>query len=483
MNPAPEMLKLIAPIRMLFSLDSSLIAAQPLEYNNFLRRLHAAFEEPGHPLKSRIHSGLEVEVNLPFRQTGTKVKSRYSSLDDAGSLYVSPRVMTVRFTPQELRQVEQMTRDAMTEADRAVAPFSRLFRPDVRTLSISFHDNSIAILSLDLPMNRAKVGGGEHEWDKLDKWTTHLINEIVFALYPGYLFPLLRAVTAFCHESGPRFVLEIMQYMIFLDLIGDPLKPYSDLEQRFMLMWVNRTLVCGQDYPVNHWTRGIFRKSGIIRLPNADVHLNWGNNLVLIHDLAKDPQLGTLWEDMQSAQYYYAAMDAVSINLVKYIGITFNRQTSQTLRRLSQVMEIIVNSVTILQVRYKDISMELQGQAREVFNHLQHEWNFETMVANVQSKLDLCKGNLTNLNQETANRNQGRTEIVLTGLAGLSILNLMVELSAYASQVPPENRGMVGDFPGFMTLGFTVPHNVLGWIGIALALAVVVFTGVNRRWG
>src|SRR5262249_27297612 len=151
---------------------------------------------------------------------------------------------------------------------------------------------------------------------------------------------------------------------------------------------------------------------GIIHIKDAQLHLNWGNNLIILPKGMDKDRLSGLWDGMLSAQYYYAAMDAVSINLVKYIATTFNRQSSKELRRLSNDMEIIVNSVIILQVRYKDISMEVQGVARDIFTHLEKEWNFRMLADNMKTKLDLCKSNVNALNQETNSRNQERAEIV-----------------------------------------------------------------------
>jgi hypothetical protein len=218
-----------------------------------------------------------------------------------------------------------------------------------------------------------------------------------------------------------------------------------------------------------------------VKIREAEVHLNSGNSIIVMPPDMDKRALAQLWDIMLSVQYYYAAMDVVNINLIKYIGTTFNKQTSKNLRRLSRQMETIINRITILQVRYQDFSMELQGIPKKIFQILQKEWDFGVLVGNVHKKLELCKSNITVLNQETNTRNQGRTEIVLTSLTGMGILNLFVELGNYATQLPPERMNMVGKIPGFMDLGFVMSGNALSWIGIIIAIAVVVFTIVNRR--
>jgi hypothetical protein len=247
-----------------------------------------------------------------------------------------------------------------------------------------------------------------------------------------------------------------------------------------MLMWVNRTLIYEEDYPVNDWIHAGIRQKDIIRLSDAQLHLNWGNNLVVVEKGMNLQRLGPLWEGMLSAQYYYAVMDAVSTNLIKYVGMTFVRLNSKTLRRLSGDREILVSAVNILQVRYKDISMEVQGLARDIFHHLEREWNFSTLIDNVQMKIDLCKVKITNLNNETVNRNAARTEFVLTALAGMSVLNLAVDLASYATQLTPDYAYLTGHF-GLMSLARAVSSDTLGWFGLAGAMMVFLFAVFNRR--
>jgi hypothetical protein len=474
------MLKLIAPFRVLFNLDSSLIVAQPSGFTEFLKQIREALSKPDSALVSRLNPALDITVNLPTVAASSGVESRYSSLDSTGSFYVSPRVFSLRFKDSEISRIMTLMQEAAIAADKTVAPYSQLFTPDVHSLCIDFYDNTIAILTLDLPMNMKHFQPGMHAWDNLDQWTTRFLHYLLTDLYPRYIYPMLRVLTQFSGEVGAQYVKEPRHYKVFVDMIGEADNLRPDLDRHFMLMWVNRTLLYSGDYPANDWIRATTREAEIIRIGDAALHLNWGNNQVRLEDGMNLKRLSPLWEGMLSAQYYYAVMDAVSTNLIKYVGMTFVRLNSKSLRRLSSDMEILVSAVNILQVRYKDISMEVQGLARDIFHHLEREWNFSTLTDNVQMKIDLCKVKITSLNSETVNRNAARTEFVLTALAGISVVNLAVDLASFATQLTPEYANMVGKF-GLMSFARSISSDTLGWAGISGAILVLLFAFMNRR--
>ena len=104
------------------------------------------------------------------------------------------------------------------------------------------------------------------------------------------------------------------------------------------------------------------------------------------------------------------------------------------------------------------------------------------MTDNMQSKLELCRTNIHTLSVEMQRRNQGRIETVLTGVAGVTIVSVFVDVASYAGQLPQDRRMMVGDIPGIMDLGFQLSGNTLAWIGVLLAVGVLTFT-IRHRSG
>jgi hypothetical protein len=232
-------------------------------------------------------------------------------------------------------------------------------------------------------------------------------------------------------------------------------------------MWVNRTLICKKGQAIEGWS--LASQENTIEIDKALVHLGWGNSVV---ETTKDEphQLLPLWRGMHLAQYYYATMDVLSSNLTRFMAITYTSKDNQALKEISREMELVVSSVTILQIKYEDLHMELQGHIRTVFVRLEKEWDFKTIFANVQHKVNVCKANTTQLNQVINHRNQARANMVLTSLTGVGIVNLMVGIAAYAQRIRADPATDVKDIPGIMDIALGVSANMLIWIGIAIAV-------------
>jgi len=470
------MLKLITPFRVLFNLDSSKIAARPAVFMEFLHKVQDALENPASTLARTLNPALQVMVNLPPKA------EENDNARDHGRFLLSPHLFTLRFLKTHQAEIAAIYHRAAAQADSRTAAYSAMLRPDMDSLKIRLNDNTIAILFLDLHLEREQMVTGEEGWKQLNQWVEILIKSMLRELYPLMIFPLLKGLNAFSNATKDYFVYDVSEYKIFFVLVGDPANPYPDLHTRFIAMQTNITLCYPGDYAQNQWITGITAHGTCVRLKGMEVYVNDENNLVVLPHAANQEVLEIFWEIISSASYYYIAMNVININLIRYIGITSDKHTTKGLRIISRDMEQIINSVTILKVRYTDLAGELTGVARKLFVALQKEWDFRNITENMQSKLELCRTNIKTLSVETQRRNQGRIETVLTGVAGMSILSVFIELGSYATQMPPENRAMVGNYPGFMSLGFEYSGNTLGWIGIAMAVAVLLFT-IRHRSG
>ncbi|HEU5047853.1 MAG TPA: hypothetical protein VFT64_08425 [Rickettsiales bacterium] len=472
------MLKLIAPFRAYFNLDSSQVATDPDGFMDYLAHLRTELSAPASSISKKLSPALEMDVNVPPRLEKDEVEARYVDANKNGSLFLFQRIFTLRFKSAAFPELQNILRDACTAADDKVIRYSDSFLPDAQSLRIDFYDNTVAILTLDLHLDKAHIGQSDSAWDKLDKWTTAFTYNLLERLYQKHIFPLLLGLSKMPDRHGQYWVEDIEAYNIFRDLASHRRNPYYNLDLCFRLMWVNRTLFYSNDYPMNAWIRPLLHphNNESIRIDGAEIHLNSGNNVIMISKDLEDKQLENLWDVMLSAQYYYAAMDIVNVNLIKYLGTVFNRQSDASLHMLSEDMENIINLVTILQVHYNDMMVDLQGVSQKLFHAIQKEWKFENLVRNVDRKLGLCKANITMLSQQTNERNQWRTEIVLKALAGTNLIYLFLAVSGYASQWPRDHMDMVGKFPGFLDLGFIFSGNALTWAGIIITGLLILYT-------
>src|ERR1700733_11893209 len=128
------MLKLIAPFRALFSLDSSLIAANPSYFTEFLRLTSRELENPDSTLRKKIHPSLDIEVNIPVEARDAERGSRYKSLNTHGSHYLGPRIFPIRFKYTETNDIERMYNKAVLMADETTSKYSKHFYPDIGSI-------------------------------------------------------------------------------------------------------------------------------------------------------------------------------------------------------------------------------------------------------------------------------------------------------------------------------------------------------------
>lgn len=480
------MLKLITPFRVLFNLDSSKIAAQPTLFTEFLRKTQEALDNPDSTLSRKLHPGLKVEAKLPPAAKPTtatgKAAQDSSNAKDHGRFFLSPHVLTLSFKENYQPELQKIYTEASADADETVGvAYAKMFRPALEGLKIKLNDNTVAIMLLDLHLPSGVPDEAE-SWSHLNEWVAVLVKSMLTVLYPQMIFPLLKGMNEFSHETKDHFVCDVSEYKIFFVLVGDPQNPYPDLHKRFIPMKTVMTL-CADTVPAkNEWVANILKHCTSVHMKNVDVRVSDENNFALLATGAQTHALETLWELIAAASYYYIAMNVINVNLIRYIGITSGRYSTAMLRTVSHDMENIINSVTILKVRYNDLVAELSGANRKVFQAMQKEWEFKNIADNIQYKLELCRANIKIISLETQRRNQGRIETVLTGVAGVTLVSITVDLAAYATQLPEENMHMVGDIPGFMDLGFLMSGNTLSWIGFFLAAAVLAFT-IRHRSG
>jgi hypothetical protein len=469
-------LKVVTPIRVVFNLDSSKIAARPPLFMEFLKNVRAALDDPNSALSKQVNPALDVDINLlPKAMDGSSDSSR-----DHSRFYLFPQVLTLRFRSLFHDRMEKIYQAAAAEADSAVDKFSAMLKPDLGSLAIRFNDNTVAVLMMDMEVDKAKLVTGRESWNRINDWAATVVKLMLRELYPDMVYPLLKGLMDFSAQSKDGFVLPISEYKIFFVLVGDPANPYPDLHKRFIPMKTTLTLCADGDFEKNHWVDNILRHGATLKLKEAEIHLSDENNLVILPAGADRRQIDIFWELVTSAAYYYIAMNVINMNLIRYIGITSDKHTTQSLRLVSRDMENIINSVTILKLRYSDLAAELNGAPRQIFQAIQKIWDFKNITDNMQSKLELCRTNIQTLSVEMQRRNQGRIETVLTGVAGMTILSVFIELGSYATQMPNENKWMVGKIPGFMDLGFALSGNALSWIAIVMAGSVLAFTIKHR---
>ncbi|MES2355902.1 MAG: hypothetical protein V4568_16185 [Pseudomonadota bacterium] len=462
-------LRLVAPFRCQFNLDSAKMVEEGENFNVFLQSLNTDFRTARERCFPNVPQGIMVEALL--RPDDKSAESRYISLEQAGSHFNSPKQFSVGFDEKLRPDIAKYMQDAAHEADKVCGKvLSNVLSPMLETLDIAIYEKTIAILTLDLAIDDRF---NDSDWAMLDEWTTRLVFFFLNPIYRKYIFPTFRGINEYAQSRGEKRIRSPREYYLLFDLSDE--KGNAD---RTRLLWVNRTLVCPKGEALNDWATRHMDATRTIDVNGAHAHMSWGNNIIETTNAERPAAFSGVWDGLYLAQYYYAVLDVVSKNLKRFICATYDKKQNRELRALSRAMDYVINSVTVIEVDYKDFPMELQGVPKAVFRRLEKEWDFSTLLLNVRGKRDLCKSHGELLTAYINQRNSIRVEMVLTGVAGVGLVGLMMNLSSYGRALKRE--GYTNDVVGLLDIGQHLSPSVMIWIGLFLAVAISIFVSMNR---
>lgn len=476
--PSKLSIRLISPFRCRFNLDYTVVASGGKILDKFFKVIGKDLENKNSSLCKNIPNGIVVRV----RDVENNLGPRYVSAQKSGSLYSSPGYFDVFFDDSLKEEISNICKKSAKEAnEKSKFDFSEIVKPNIESLFFSVYGNTIAILTMEIDLDIDPDMASGDKWHGLDTWTTYFKMQVLDKIYLSKIKPTVQAVSDCAREHLPGFIIPPSEYAIYYDMLEN--EEISKIRKSAMgqLLWVNRTLICPRGTDTTGWLVKRLDDKDALDMEMSDAYLFSGNSVIMTHKGREVSNLESLWEGIYTAQYYYAVLDVISKNITRFVGQGFGKKDNNALRQLSRDMEHIINSVTIIQVKYKDIYTELQGFSRRVFKRLETEWDFASLFANVQNKINLCKSNVDRLNQYISQRNQLRVQLVLTIVAGMGILNMMISLSNYAHKLLEEQKlGAENEVFGILNIAASLTPNTLLWIGFVIACFVVSTIIINR---
>jgi hypothetical protein len=464
-----RLLKLIAPFRCQFNLDSAKTVEEGAKFNAFLKELDRDF----HTTRERLFPGVPAGVNIEIlpRQDAADADSRYISIDQAGSFLDFPQYFSIKFSETFQQDVKSFLTKAKWDADTLCrSTLSEKLSPLYESIDIAIYNNTIAILTLDVAIEKEF---GNDDWLKLDEWTTRLVFYFLRRIYKEFLHSALSAVNHYAAQRSEKSIINPRDYAVFYDISSET--PDAD---RSRLLWVNRTLICPKGEATHDWARHRMDDARIIEVDRAHVHLSSGNNVIETTSTSVVHNLSPVWQGMYLAQYHYAVLDVIGKNIKHFIGLNYDKKSNRELRALTASMDTVIDTIIVFQVQYRDMPTELQGLTKSVFRRLEKEWDMESLFSSVQKKRELCESNLARVNGYINHRNSARVQMVLAVLAGLGLVSLMVAISSYGRALLKD--GLDGDAVGLLALAQVLTPGTMIWIGVILAIAVSVLISANR---
>jgi len=473
--------RLTAPFRCHFNLHNPKVASYPKEFNKFLIDLKSATKVQNKGLLENLPFGINIKVNTKGGEDDSNAK--FIDVDQSAANFSSPEILRISLKNIDSDEIWDIFKESFKHASDKCSDdiFESFFVPDINSPVIYIYDNTIGMMMMDIDI---RCASDDQIWKYFDKFSTLFAEKMLEKFYPKYIWPVLNRIVKLSKDNAISFVLEPEKYYVFLDMmVSNDSDNNSVHKGECSILWVSRTLVINDVEYTNKWIENsLCPESEIIKTGTSESHLGWGNNLIYISDDKIDSEYTEdIWEGTRISQYYYAAADVVNSNLSSFIGMTYSQHNNKDIKNVSHNMEAVVSSVTILQVKHLDAYIELQGTCKTVFQRFEEQWKTNDILDNVQTKIDLCKGNVEQLYREKNQRNQSRTELVLTSLAGLGIVNLMLVISNYAKTIEKDGLEVKNEhIPGIIDLGQYLSANTMGWIGIILAIICAFIVVLNR---
>lgn len=200
-------LRLMAPFRCHFSLDTGLLAAPTEGYLNFMERVKANFGRRSFP-----YLDPDAVVCLHERDQVAWNKIRYTSIDEDSTLFTA-EVLRLRFLAQEIGTLEGEVSALAKAAVLATGANARLVgevaagvRLSPETLEVRVYDDTIAIIQVEADVSRNLMGDDNADksalYRCLEQYSVAYVDALLQRLYRDALFPLFDSISRDCDSAA-----------------------------------------------------------------------------------------------------------------------------------------------------------------------------------------------------------------------------------------------------------------------------------------
>jgi len=336
----------------------------------------------------------------------------------------------------------------------------------LESTSLRLHNNSVALLQIDLDVSQALGGKSDEEiatvLDAIQEIGIAFGEYLAQSLYRQNVMPYLERIKVRHHREASRFIAtENFSYKEALNKAI--LTPAStDEEATVKVNWVTRSLLfesCDKDAMnlesiVEHWLKDCGNRNSIDEAKNgADVCVTrWLNYLFREDSYAWQTDkhgkvdyglpFSDKWQAMLNAQYYYAAFEALNDTLKSTLSYAYQmknrteRQAIRALRSLNQALERDVVTANLTMLEYHNNYGYYNRQVALGMKEIMQGWDFDNAIlAQVERNTELCKQRIDELNQKALSRSSFYSDSLLLGIAVTSIVAFLFQVIEYGRNV------------------------------------------------
>jgi hypothetical protein len=230
-------------------------------------------------------------------------------------------------------------------------------------------------------------------------------------------------------------------------------------------LWVTRSLVVRGDAPEAralsaHWVKDagtdVLDASGFSAMVSQHV-IRWLNYLFVLGADATslDEEFADEWEALRLAQYFYAALENVDVDLRRVLAISVTERPDLGVRDLQDLLERSSRRAQFLEMELAEVKKYLTRAVRHEFDRILEGWDFEDAVVQpVEVKTDVCERRLRELADQRSARAAFFSDTILLAIGVTSVLGTTIAVADFG-------RSQVTD-PGLAGFDYQ-REKVLGW--------------------
>lgn len=193
-----------------------------------------------------------------------------------------------------------------------------------------------------------------------------------------------------------------------------------------------------------------------------------------------DKRMALLFDALHLAQYFYAAHDICAQNLQRALSGAFTRKHTG---KAEEVLKNLSSRAQYNQIQLNELRLELNREKKEIFDHIMDGWDHEELFANGQRMITMTRQRLEDLDTKRKNSNSFLTDVILSAIAFLSILDLMVGLSGFSREIMSQPALLYEDADYPSTLRFIAQRDIdfIFILSGALILILIPLYGYFKR--
>ena len=514
-------LTLMAPFRVHFCLDSRALShiypGTAADYFTFWDKLAERVADRTEP------SGILGEVAyLHSADTDARQRPEYFSIAEdtdvvpAASLIINPRYEATRlddlWRSAMATELEAQRTNGTSVRDTAAGDWCAPFSADPSTLRLTVFDNTIAIIetTFDIAIDQAPFRSDPDELQLFLRTTQGAANRFIGALVDDYYARALHPFLLALYESQPprsAYLLDPRSMTCFRDLDHASANGSPQAGGTGRVKWVTRTLHLSaeeRNAPNADTYRLIARRwladtgaysdaeeiienkrSFSFRWVN---YLHWPRTLSVDDTDLADGWEATLayedaWDALKLAQYFYATVDALNINLSLILGSAYSRDAAPAIRNLNDTLADITSRTKLVILNFREREKYLVRAKLDMLRSMIFAaWDFDGFVTQTEEKAKLCEERIQQIHNKSSERNGFVTDILLLLIGTVSFFGLALDIARSAREFSTDATVGLRDEGLFDILSriSSVPMDTVIGVAFISILGMVIIYGLFR---